>query len=98
MQSSLMQSSLSGAGAAIALTSLLAGSAVAQDVETFDAPTGVGHLFTAAGADITPAGLAVGQEAAQVKRNMFKNTVEVPENHGLVESIGAGTTAALELE
>ncbi len=49
-------------------------------------------------AQITPAGLAVGQEAAQVKRNMFKNTVEVPENHGLVESIGAGTTAALELE
>ncbi len=56
MQSSLMQSSLSGAGAAIALASLLAGPAVAQDVETFDAPTGVGHLFTAAGADITETG------------------------------------------
>lgn len=45
---------------AIALSSLLAGliasPAAAQDVETFDAPTGVGHLFTAAGADITETG------------------------------------------
>lgn len=42
-------------GALLALSSLAAGPALAEDVETFDAPTGVGHLFTAVGADITEA-------------------------------------------
>lgn len=49
-------------------------------------------------ANMTPAGLAVGKEAPDVARNMFSKTLQVKENHGLVETIGSGTSSALSLD
>jgi hypothetical protein len=49
-------------------------------------------------AHIQAAALAVGKQAKEISRQLFSQTVEVMENHGLVESIGQGTGTALQLE
>lgn len=49
-------------------------------------------------AHIATTALSVGKDAKVNARNMFAKTLEVPENHGLVENIGAGTSSALELK